>query len=105
MAPCIESQKQCIGGKCRDDDSKIVCGINLLKKGKEEEQEQHLQRQQHNNNNCVIYAIGGDNQWDFELDLLDKTPCEIHTFDCTGDIKRFQIPPLKNAKDTGNKRP
>jgi hypothetical protein len=72
MAEC--SSKRCIGGECGADDSKIACGVEELKDG------------------CIIYSIGGDNQWDFERDLLQKTPCEIHTFDCTGDISRFQVP-------------
>jgi Methyltransferase domain len=40
----------------------------------------------------VIYSIGGNNQWKFEMDLLSKTPCSVHTFDCTGPKERFKIP-------------
>jgi hypothetical protein len=32
---------------------------------------------------CVIFSIGSNNQWTFELDVLHKTACIIHTFDCT----------------------
>lgn len=67
-------ETSCVGGACRDDASKIVCGLPSLTKG------------------CVVYSIGGNNNWDFELDLLKKTPCEIHTFDCTGQKSRFQKP-------------
>jgi hypothetical protein len=35
--------------------------------------------------------MGGNNVWPFELDRLEKTPCEIHTFDCTGDRSRFTV--------------
>ena len=64
----------CVGGACREDTSKIVCGIESLKKG------------------CIVYSIGGNNDWRFELDLLERTPCEIHTFDCTGPHSRFIKP-------------
>lgn len=70
----------CIGGSCGDDTSKIVCGVEQLElKGQA-------------GYKCIIYSIGGNNLWQFELDLLDKTPCEVHTFDCTGDISRFDVP-------------
>jgi len=71
MASCNQA---CIGGECGDDDSKIVCGVEKLQEG------------------CVVYAIGGDNEWSFELDVLKRTPCEVHTFDCTGQESRFQPP-------------
>jgi hypothetical protein len=41
---------------------------------------------------CVIYSIGGNNEWALENDLLKKTTCEIHTFDCTGPPQRFTVP-------------
>jgi len=41
---------------------------------------------------CVIYSIGGNNRWEFELDLLRSTECHVHTFDCTGDRRRFRPP-------------
>jgi hypothetical protein len=72
MASC--SDTQCIGGRCFDDTSKLVCGLEKLEKG------------------CIIYSIGGNNLWSFELDLLNKTQCEIHTFDCTGAAERFRKP-------------
>jgi len=57
-----------------EDEAKVVCGLDTLKPG------------------CIVYSIGGNNQWLFELDILDKTPCEVHTFDCTGDLSRFEVP-------------
>jgi hypothetical protein len=42
-----------------------------------------------NNKKCIVYSLGGNNQWSFELDLLQQTNCEVHTFDCTGNITRF----------------
>lgn len=70
----------CIGGECREDTSKFACGIDT------DTQENTLEAP------CVVYSIGGDNNWNFEMDVLAKTPCEVHTFDCTGDISRFQVP-------------
>lgn len=74
LTSCKESQKVCIGGLCRDDQSKIACGLLSL------------------DPRCVVYSIGGNNQWEFENDLLDRTPCSIHTFDCTGPKERYNAP-------------
>lgn len=65
----------CVGGDCSQDESKIVCGLHLLKPP------------------CIVYSIGGNNQWQFEEDVLEKTNCIVHTFDCTGPRERF-TPPL-----------
>lgn len=73
MGAC--NQLDCIGGSCGHDLSKIACGTRDNLKG-----------------SCVVYSIGGNNWWSFELDVLEKTSCEVHTFDCTGDISRFQVP-------------
>jgi hypothetical protein len=73
MAECDST---CVGGRCREDKSKIVCGIEKLQTEEK----------------CVVYSVGGNNQWQFELDILEKTPCEVHTFDCTGNITRFHKP-------------
>jgi hypothetical protein len=73
MAECDTT---CVGGACKSDTSKIVCGIEKLQTEEK----------------CVVYSLGGNNQWEFELDILEKTPCEVHTFDCTGDITRFNKP-------------
>jgi hypothetical protein len=74
MASC--ESMVCVGGPCKGDQSKFVCGLNELRKEK----------------TCVVCSIGGNNQWNFETDMLKKTPCEIHTFDCTGPKSRFQKP-------------
>ena len=34
--------------------------------------------------NCIIVSLGGNGKWGFEEDAYAKSPCEIHTFDCTG---------------------
>lgn len=75
LAHC--SNTTCIGGPCKHDLSKIVCGSEELKQ----------------ETGCIVYSIGGNNQWEFEMDALAKTPCEVHTFDCTGSIDRFRKPP------------
>ena len=66
--------RTCVGGECSADESKIVCGLSLLKAP------------------CVVYSIGSNNQWEFELDVLSLTPCEVHTFDCTGPLQRYHPP-------------
>lgn len=33
---------------------------------------------------CLVYSVGSNDQWDFELGVLEHNPgCEIHTFDPT----------------------
>ena len=66
----------CVGGKCSADTSKITCGMS------------HLSRL----DSCIVYSIGGNNQWEFELDILKRTNCDVHTFDCTGALERFKVP-------------
>ena len=69
-------EQQCIGGSCRQDTSKITYGVteNMVAP-------------------CVVYSIGGNNEWQFEQGILDHTPCDVHTFDCTGPITRFDKKP------------
>lgn len=35
---------------------------------------------------CVIYSLGSNLNFDFELSMLNNTPCEIFTFDCTVNV-------------------
>ena len=72
--PFAKCDHTCLGGDCGSDQSKMVCGLNQLKAP------------------CVVYSVGGNNMWEFELDVLSRTECEVHTFDCTGPISRFQVP-------------
>lgn len=47
-----------------------------------------LQQLQHSklfSGDCVVFSVGGNNQWDFELNVAQSTDCKIHTFDCTVD--------------------
>eukprot|EP01031_Cornospumella_fuschlensis_P030098 gene30098-36353_t len=32
---------------------------------------------------CSIVSVGSNNEYDFELDIFDRMPCEIYVFDCT----------------------
>jgi Methyltransferase domain len=75
LSGCREEEKACLGGPCGRDESKITCGARHL------------------NHSCVVYSIGGNNQWQFEEDVLAHTNCEVHTFDCTGSIDRFDRKP------------
>ena len=74
MSSCQPTERVCVGGECGYDESKITCGLSNLQPG------------------CVVYSIGGNDQWGFELDLLKKTPCSVHTFDCTGSVSRYHPP-------------
>lgn len=71
---------QCVGGICSQDRSKYACGMNYLSQL----------------DNCAIYSIGSQDSWEFELDLLKRTNCQIHTFDCTGRRERFHVPEHEN---------
>lgn len=72
LASCDYS---CVGGECNADRSKIICGLSTL-----------------NNDQCVVYSVGSNNVWEFENEILQKTPCVVHTFDCTGPRSRFEVP-------------
>mmetsp|Transcript_8003 Transcript_8003/g.11644 ORF Transcript_8003/g.11644 Transcript_8003/m.11644 type:complete len:357 (+) Transcript_8003:34-1104(+) len=75
MSDC---EQACVGGSCGADASKIVCGMGQL---------QFL-----NEKKCVVYSIGGNNKWQFELGILRSTSCQVYTFDCTGSKSRFRKP-------------
>jgi hypothetical protein len=103
MAKC--KSPTCVGGACRKDDSKIVCGMEELQK----QQTESTKKDKDTNNTttpppCVVYSIGGNNEWQFELDLLRHTPCEIHTFDCTGHKSRFKVPSSEHKDNAHNNR-
>ena len=66
----------CVGGDCGADEAKIICGFEELQQKKI----------------CIVYSIGSNNQWKFELDMISRTQCNVHTFDCTGDFARFHKP-------------
>lgn len=91
MGNCKESLS-CVGGACGGDTSKIVCGLQELQKISTS------QTQHEESSRCIVYSIGGNNQWQFELDILLKTPCEVHTFDCTGRIDRFDKQPKNKPR-------
>lgn len=43
---------------------------------------------------CVVYSLGSNNDYSFERDILDRTRCSVHTFDCT--ITGRSIQPLRH---------
>lgn len=49
------------------DGNKILCGVESLEPS----------------TRCIVYSLGSSNNFNFELDLLKHTDCEIHTYDCT----------------------
>ena len=84
----IDCNYTCVGGACGDDTSKVVCGLDALL-----QREEVVVSRPSSSPSCVVYSIGGNNQWEFERDMLEKTNCDIHTFDCTGNKSRFIVPP------------
>ena len=32
---------------------------------------------------CVVISIGSNGEWEFEEDIVKRTRCTVHTFDCT----------------------
>ena len=85
MAKCTNIT--CVGGTCGSDQSKQMCGIHQLSS-----LDSTLPQSRSDEPYCIVYSIGGNNRWDFELDILQRTPCEVHTLDCTGPRKRFIVP-------------
>lgn len=53
------------------DGGKLICGLDNI-----------VDRP---DNPCIVYSIGGNNQWDFEADIVKRTSCKVFTFDCTID--------------------
>ncbi len=53
------------------DGGKLICGLDRIPDTTEA--------------NCVVYSIGGNNQWDFEEAIVKQTGCQVFTFDCTVD--------------------
>ncbi len=49
------------------DGGKILCGAESLAPS----------------SNFIVYSLGSGGNFGFELDLLNKTSCKIHTYDCT----------------------
>lgn len=74
LATC--RQQEPVGGPNKSDAGKQMCGLdNLQSPG------------------CIIYSTG-ENNWEFEKDVLEKTACEVHSFDCTGPKERFSDIPI-----------
>lgn len=52
------------------DEEKRACGLQTL---------QYLHQIK---DECIVYSIGSGDKWMFEEDIVLKTNCKIHTFDC-----------------------
>lgn len=85
MAACRNLES--IGGLARYA-HKRLCGLQALQ-----------QKPKRKTPACVVYSAGGNNNWSFERQMSKRTTCEIHTFDCTGEKKRFEVPlDIKNLR-------
>ena len=40
---------------------------------------------------CLVISIGSNGEWEFEEDVVRKTRCTVHTFDCT--VPASTVPP------------
>ena len=60
-------------GQLVDSEFKITCGLSKMP-------------------NCTVIAIGSNGQWSFEADIVSRTSCRVHTFDCTVPAT-VQVPP------------
>lgn len=38
---------------------------------------------------CIIYSLGSNGDFSFEREMAARTPCHIHTFDCTVAASRI----------------
>jgi hypothetical protein len=41
---------------------------------------------------CVVYSLGSNGQFEFELEMVARTPCTVHTFDCTLNETTLVLP-------------
>jgi hypothetical protein len=73
-----------VGGACPSlrrvggdgDGGKLVCGLEFIP----------------DDESCVVYSLGGNNEWDFESGVVAATrQCAVHTFDCT--VAEPRVPP------------
>ena len=73
-----------IGPACRTaiesyghgDDEKRACGLQQL-------QYLNVANTSDGKHDCVIYSVGSNNQWGFEISVVANTKCRVETFDCT----------------------
>ena len=102
LTTCPSQHQMCLGGPCGDDVSKIACGVSrqFVSLSSNSNNTTTATTTTINNSNatssatppCIVYSIGGNNHWEFELDVLRQTPCQVHSFDCTGPRTRFEVP-------------
>jgi hypothetical protein len=65
LYPIMACHNQVYFGSKAGDGRKAVCAPDQLVEG------------------CVVYSLGSNNDFSFEDDILARTPCTVHTFDCT----------------------
>ena len=56
------------------EDGKWLCGIEALREG------------------CVVYSLGSNADFNFEYEVVEHTPCQVHTFDCTVSESEARFP-------------
>lgn len=63
----------------------VVCppGSDLTRIGDDGDGGKWLCASRHLKAPCLIISLGSNGQFDFERAVLDRFPCEVHTFDCT----------------------
>lgn len=42
-----------------------------------------------NGEKCLVYSVGSNGEASFEADIVTRLECEVHTFDPTGNTKRY----------------
>ena len=72
-----------VGPKCRDVGSYGAGGTHLGEASSIADQEGKKACGLRHERNCTVVAIGSNGQWGFETDLVARTRCRVHTFDCT----------------------
>jgi hypothetical protein len=81
-----------LAGSGKNDLSKRLCGSYAQLKGEKEQQEKKNSYGLHSSfsssdsssgSSCVIFSIGGNDEWSFEQEIVTKLGCTTHTFDCT----------------------
>ena len=71
----------------RGDTGKLLCEIDLLDAWS-----------RLSGRPCIIYSLGSNNQFDFEVAIVRQTQCQVFTFDCTSSPPLQKIPRVKFYK-------
>jgi Methyltransferase domain len=71
LYPPVAHPKERVGRA--SDESKITCRVRKM------------------NPSCIVYSLGGNNQWAFEQDVLNQTDCEVHSCLHTGWVSQEMV--------------